>query len=332
MGDNMEEIKSTYNYEKLFYNADNLNLYLKEIGNTPKLSLEEENELGHRILKGDKEAVALLAKSNLRLVVSVAKQYFTYNCEFLDLIQEGNIGLMKAATRFDVTKGYRFSTYAVYYIKQSIKTSMLTKNDSVKILVPKHKQIFKYKKAEIKLMFLLNREPTIEEIAHEIGKTPKQTLELYKMQIDLLSLNSKIGSDEVELIDSISAPDDLDVSDIIILKELSNKIKKLFDKAKLSNKELTVLINRFGLNGEAPLSEEALGQQLGVRRESIRQTECRALMKIRTCKYIKNFFVYMDNPNQAKKNIEYLNEEYKKHSNCRKSYFKELTNTRINKK
>lgn len=303
--------------------TDSVDMYLQEINRRPLLSKEEERNLALKIAEGDNYAKEIFIESNLKLVVSIARRYLGRGLSFLDLIQEGNIGLMIAVERFDVTKENKFSTYASYWIKQSINIAINNKGRNIRIPVYMNKKISDYRKMITNLEARLNRHPTINEIIKESNLLIPEIVELHKLQNDTLSLNMLVGNteDEEELENFISLEQE-DIEDVTIKNIAQNEVIRLLEKCDLTTREMNVLIMRFGINNTIPLTLDEIGKKYNLSRERIRQIEAKALMKIRKSEYIELLAVYMQNPDKALENIEYFREKYKDSKYSKKSYYK----------
>ena len=283
-----------------YYTEDSIETYLKEMGSFPLLSRDEERKLARLISQGDKKAKDTFLKSNLRLVVSIARKYNYGTLPFLDLIQEGNIGLMKAIDKFDVDKGYKFSTYAVNWIRKSITSAIYNDGRNIRIPVDMYSKISAYRKIYGLLEARYNREPTIEEMALELNISIESALELNKIQRDTVSLYTLIGSDsdsENELLNFISSCEEGPES-VAINKNLSIELRKAMNNSTLTDKEINVIFLRFGLNDNNPRTLEEVGKIYGVTRERIRQIESKALRKLRRNIDIKNMRIYIDDSAQ----------------------------------
>lgn len=259
---------------------DPVRLYFKDIGRVPLLSAEEEIELAIRINNGDEYARNKLCESNLRLVVSVARRYLNRGVSFLDLIQEGNIGLMKAVEKFDHTKGYKFSTYATWWIRQAVTRAIADQGRTIRIPVHMVETINKYSRVKRQLFQDLGREPSNEEIAKELGVTIEKVEEIIKISQDPISLETPIGEEEDSHLVDFIADNKMKSSEAIIDDEMLRiEIEKVLDT--LSERERRVLTLRFGLEDGIPKTLEEVGKEFNVTRERIRQIEAKALKKIR---------------------------------------------------
>lgn len=232
----------------LEYISDDVKTYLKEI-NKPLLSTEEERELAWRILEGDSKAKNTLIERNLKLVVYIAKKYIGMGLHILDLIQEGNLGLMIAVDRFDVTKGYKFSTYAFYWIRMAIMRAISEKARNIRISEYSVIMVNKYRQAFSQLQKEQSREPTIEEIANELDLSIEKVTKFYNLQHDTVSLNSLlVDNDDAELEDFITSSEQTPEEKIMELS-LQTKVRELLKKCELSDREIKVLKLRNGFNG-----------------------------------------------------------------------------------
>ena len=271
---------------------DPVRMYLKEIGKISLLSLDEELELSKRIEEGDEEAKKRLAESNLRLVVSIAKRYVGRNLSFLDLIQEGNIGLMKAVDKFDSSKGYKFSTYATWWIRQAITRAIADQAKTIRVPVHMVETINKLKKVQRQLTLELNREPTEKELAQKLHITEDKVREIIQISLDPLSLETPIGEEEdSHLGDFVSDKNNLTPEEYAINEVLKDEIQEVL--LTLTEREEQVLKLRFGLVDGTCRTLEEVGTIFGVTRERIRQIEAKALRKLR-------------HPSRSKKLKDYL--------------------------
>lgn len=259
---------------------DPVKLYLKEIGKYPLLTMEEEVSLAKKIEAGDIMAMQHLAESNLRLVVSIAKKYIGRGMSFLDLIQEGNLGLMKAVEKFDYKKGYKFSTYATWWIRQAITRSISDQSRTIRIPVHMSEVINKTYRVSRSLLQELGREPKEEEIAEAMNLTVEKVRDVLKISSDPISLDTPIGEEEdSHLGDFIKDESIMGPEDAASYLALQEQISKLLDT--LTPREKRVLILRFGLEDGRTRTLEEVGKEFDVTRERIRQIEAKALRKLR---------------------------------------------------
>ncbi len=259
---------------------DPVRMYLKEIGRVPLLSAEDEVGLAKRIEKGDEEAKRRLAEANLRLVVSIAKRYVGRGMLFLDLIQEGNMGLIKAVEKFDHDKGFKFSTYATWWIRQAITRAIADQARTIRIPVHMVETINKLIRVSRQLLQELGREPTPEEIATEMELSTEKVREIMKIAQEPVSLETPIGEeDDSHLGDFIEDQEALAPSDAAAYELLKEQLEDVLDT--LTEREENVLRLRFGLDDGRTRTLEEVGKVFGVTRERIRQIEAKALRKLR---------------------------------------------------
>ena len=259
---------------------DPVRMYLKEIGQIKLLSLDEELKLADRIMEGDKEAKRTLAESNLRLVVSIAKRYVGRGMLFLDLIQEGNIGLMKAVEKFDVSKGYKFSTYATWWIRQAITRAIADQARTIRVPVHMVETINKLARVHRQLTLELNREPSEEEISKKMNLPVERVREILKISQEPVSLETPIGEeDDSHLGDFIKDEHNMSPEDYATNELLKQEIGEVL--LTLTEREEKVIKLRFGLEDGKSRTLEEVGQMFGVTRERIRQIEAKALRKLR---------------------------------------------------
>ena len=259
---------------------DPVKVYLKDIGRVPLLSPEEEIELAIRIQNGDSEAKEILTKANLRLVVSIAKKYVGRGMMFLDLIQEGNLGLIKAVDKFDHSKGFKFSTYATWWIRQSITRAIADQGRTIRIPVHMVETINKVKKASNMLLHRDGKEPTPEDIAKELGLPVEKVRDILRISQEPVSLETPIGEEEdSHLGDFIPDEEALSPADAAAMTFLKTKVNEVLGT--LTQREAEVLKLRYGLGGGRAQTLEEVGKVFNVTRERIRQIEAKALRKLR---------------------------------------------------
>ncbi|XMT17106.1 RNA polymerase sigma factor RpoD [Candidatus Saccharibacteria bacterium oral taxon 488] len=275
---------------------DSVRLYLREIGKIPLLSSDEEMELARRIIEGDKKAKDKMAEANMRLVVSIAKRYSGRGLDFLDLIQEGNTGLLRAVEKFDPDKGFKFSTYATWWIRQAITRAIADQARTIRIPVHMIETINKLVRTQRRLTQELNREPTMEELSKEMDMEPEKIEYINKIRQETSSLDAGIGRDGDEedsvLGDFIEDEDTISPEESATNQLLKEKVAEVLSS--LSDREQKIVRMRFGLdNGGKSHTLEEVGQQFAVTRERIRQIEAKALAKLRKHKDAKKLYEYL---------------------------------------
>lgn len=272
--------------------TDPIREYLKEIGSIPLLTQEQEQDLAKRKSEGDAEAGKKLVEANLRLVVSIAKRYTGRGMSFLDLVQEGNIGLMKAVEKFDYTKGYRLSTYATWWVKQSVTRALADQSRTIRLPVHMVEAVNRIRKAQRALAVKLGREPSNEEIGKEVGMPEKRVTELMQSSGDTVSLETPVGDEDGSnlgdfVADDSNASTEEKAESVFLREEIEQMLQGL------NPREREVIILRFGLESGHPLTLEEVGKRFKVTRERIRQIETAALRKLR-------------NPSRSKKIRDFL--------------------------
>lgn len=274
---------------------DSVRLYLREIGKIPLLTPEEEAELAQRIVKGDKKAKDKMVESNMRLVVSIAKRYGGRGLDFLDLIQEGNTGLLRAVEKFDPDKGFKFSTYATWWVRQAITRAIADQARTIRIPVHMVETINKVLRTTRKLTSELNREPTNEEIAKALDMEPEKVDYVMRIKQDIASLDASVGrdgDDEDSVLGDFVEDEERDspedsAANQILKEQLSEII------ATLTDREQKIIRLRFGIGGGRPHTLEEVGNEFDVTRERIRQIEAKALSKLRKNKETRKLHEYL---------------------------------------
>ena len=272
---------------------DSIRMYLKEIGKIPLLSADDEKDLASRMAEGDESAKDVLVESNLRLVVSIAKKYMNRGLSLLDLIQEGNIGLIKAVDKFDYTKGFKFSTYATWWIRQAITRAIADQARTIRIPVHMVETINKLTRIQRQLVQELGREPDVNELAEKMELSPEKIREIQRISQDPVSIDKPVGEEEdSHLVDFISSDETLspdeEVARVLLKEELVNVLSVLSDR------EAKVIKLRFGLDDGRQRTLEEVGKTLGVTRERIRQIEAKAIRKLGRSSVSKRLEGYAD--------------------------------------
>ena len=275
---------------------DSVRLYLREIGKIPLLSAEEEMDLARRIVEGDKKAKDKMAEANMRLVVSIAKRYSGRGLDFLDLIQEGNTGLLRAVEKFDPDKGFKFSTSATWWIRQAITRAIADQARTIRIPVHMVETINKLLRTQRRMTQELNREPTIEELSKELDMEPEKIEYVIKIKQDISSLDAGVGrdgeDDDSVLQDFIVDEDTVSPEDSASNQLLKEQVQEILSS--LSDREQKIVRMRFGLDNGKNHTLEEVGQEFAVTRERIRQIEAKALAKLRKHKDAKKLYEYLD--------------------------------------
>ncbi len=275
---------------------DSVRLYLHEIGKIPLLTAEEEIDLAMKIREGNQRAKDKMAEANMRLVVSIAKRYTGRGLDFLDLIQEGNTGLLRAVEKFDPDKGFKFSTYATWWIRQAITRAIADQARTIRIPVHMVETINKLLRTQRRMTQQLNREPTMEELSKELEMEPEKIEYIMKIKQDISSLDAAVGRDGEEddsvLGDFIEDEDTATPEESATSELLREQISSILST--LSDREQKIVRMRFGLDGGKTHTLEEVGQEFAVTRERIRQIEAKALAKLRKHKDSKKLYEYLD--------------------------------------
>lgn len=274
---------------------DSVRLYLREIGKIPLLNAEEELALAQRVVAGDKKAKDKMAEANMRLVVSIAKRYSGRGLDFLDLIQEGNTGLLRAVEKFDPDKGFKFSTYATWWIRQAITRAIADQARTIRIPVHMVETINKLLRTQRRMTQELNREPTIEELGKELEMEPEKVEYVMKIKQDITSLDAGVGRDgddeDSVLRDFIEDEDSATPEESAASQLLKEQVQAILST--LSDREQKIIKMRFGLETGKSHTLEEVGQEFAVTRERIRQIEAKALAKLRKHKDSKKLHDYL---------------------------------------
>lgn len=274
---------------------DSVRLYLREIGKIPLLNAEEELALAKRVIDGDKKAKDKMAEANMRLVVSIAKRYSGRGLDFLDLIQEGNTGLLRAVEKFDPDKGFKFSTYATWWIRQAITRAIADQARVIRIPVHMVETINKLLRTQRRMTQELNREPSIEELAKELEMEPEKVEYVIKIKQDIQSLDAGVGRDGEDedsvLQDFIEDEDSATPEESATSQLLKEQVREVLSS--LSDREQKIVRMRFGLDNGKSHTLEEVGQEFAVTRERIRQIEAKALAKLRKHKDAKKLHEYI---------------------------------------
>ena len=274
---------------------DSVRLYLREIGKIPLLNAEEELALAQKVVAGDKKAKDQMAEANMRLVVSIAKRYSGRGLDFLDLIQEGNTGLLRAVEKFDPDKGFKFSTYATWWIRQAITRAIADQARTIRIPVHMVETINKLLRTQRRMTQDLNREPTIEELAKELEMEPEKVEYVMKIKQDIHSLDAGVGRDgddeDSVLGDFIEDEDAASPEDSAANQLLKEQVQDILSV--LTEREQKIVKMRFGLEDGKSHTLEEVGQEFAVTRERIRQIEAKALTKLRKHKDAKKLYEYL---------------------------------------
>jgi RNA polymerase primary sigma factor len=291
--EDLANLDLSVNYDEIA--DDSVKLYLREIGKIPLLTPEEEQELAQKVVAGDKRAKDRMVESNMRLVVSIAKRYSGRGLDFLDLIQEGNTGLLRAVEKFDPDKGFKFSTYATWWIRQAITRAIADQARTIRIPVHMVETINKVLRTQRRLTQELNREPSIDEVAKEMEMEPEKIEYVMKIKQDIASLDASIGRDgedeDSALGDFIEDEERTSPEDAAANQLLKEQIASILSV--LSEREQKIIKMRFGIGGGKSHTLEEVGVEFSVTRERIRQIEAKALAKLRKHKDTKKLHEYL---------------------------------------
>ncbi len=289
-----EELEITVDNVDAFAD-DSVRLYLREIGKVSLLTAEEEQELAKKVIAGDKKAKDRMVEANMRLVVSIAKRYTGRGLDFLDLIQEGNTGLLRAVEKFDPDKGFKFATYATWWIRQAITRAIADQARTIRIPVHMVETINKILRTSRKMTQELNREPTIEELAKEMDMEPEKVENALRIKQDIASLDQSVGRDgddeDSVLGDFVEDEERVSPEDSAANQLLKEQLASIL--ATLSDREQKIIKLRFGIGGGRPHTLEEVGAEFSVTRERIRQIEAKALSKLRKHKDTKKLHEYL---------------------------------------
>jgi RNA polymerase nonessential primary-like sigma factor len=260
--------------------SDPTQLYLKEIGNSPLLNPEEEVHYARLSRKGDLKARNYMIECNLRLVVKIARRYLNRGLSLLDLIEEGNLGLMRAVEKFDPERGFRFSTYATWWIRQNIERAIMNQTRTIRLPIHVIKELNIYLRKSREIAQALDHEPTYEEIASALNISSDSVNKLLKLNEKTLSIDSPLGEEsEKPLIDALAADEEIDPTEELAQEYIENQLYKIMEQ--LSDKQQSILSQRFGLKGYEEATLEEVGQEVGLTRERVRQIQVEALKQLK---------------------------------------------------
>ena len=302
------------------FSSDIVRAYMQEIAKIPLLTFEEEQELGRRVQKGDKEAKDKFVEANLRLVVSIAKRYLGRGLSFIDLIQEGNLGLIKGVEMFDPDKGNKFSTYATWWIRQAVTRAIADKGRTIRLPVHLVEKVSEYRRVKADLASKIGREPTPEEMAKELNTTVAKVNDYRRYLEEPVSLNMQIGEDRDSELGEFIPDDNTDTEKDVLQGTLKEEIYKCFDSLNLDDRSRNIIIMRFGLESGKPMTLEEVGAIYNVTRERIRQIESKTLRKMRKNKKVAiALAAYTDDPDKNIGNVPKMQREEMKLGNTTKS-------------
>lgn len=287
---------------------DSLQLYLKELGRYPLLSREEEIEIGRRIKQGDKNAITEMSNHNLRLVIPVAKMYVGRGLDFLDLIQEGNVGLVTAASKFDVDKGFKFSTYSRWWIRQSITRALAEKSRTIRVPVYIHEQLNRYNKDIALLEREMGHEPTVLEIANKLEMTVEEVNNLKQVGEEPISIYLPMGEKEDGYLIELLKDEKMNTEGDCVDSYMVSDVKRLLEEVNLTDRQRDIIRKRFGIGYDRKITLREIGKEKNLTHERIRQIEVKALNDIRKSRKVNSFAFYLDEPDEALENLKILRE------------------------
>jgi RNA polymerase primary sigma factor len=298
------------NIQKKSFDTDAMNLYIQDMYGEELLSAEEEVELAKKVANGDMEARELFIRKNLRLVINIASEYTGKGLPMLDLIQEGNIGLMVAVDKFDPSLGYRFSSYATWWIRNNISRSLKNNGRNIRISFNMHNKIYIYNKTVKDLQDKLNRNPTIDEIMQESNLSKEQIILIKENEHDTISINRSFADNDDSTMEKYIVSPEPTPDELVKKEDLHNKIIQLLSKCNLKQQEIEVLILRYGLVSGEPISQIAISKMFNLTKQRISQIEKKAIKKIRMSSYTNDLLIYAQNEEQAELKLEKYRKEY----------------------
>lgn len=298
------------NIQKKSFDTDAMNLYIQDMYGEELLSAEEEVELAKKVANGDMEARELFIRKNLRLVINIASEYTGKGLPMLDLIQEGNIGLMVAVDKFDPSLGYRFSSYATWWIRNKISRSLKNNGRNIRISFNMHNKIYIYNKTVKDLQDKLNRNPTIDEIMQKSNLSKEQIILIKENEHDTISINRSFADNDDSTMEKYIVSPEPTPDELVKKEDLRNKIIELLSKCNLKQQEIEVLILRYGLVSGEPNTLINLAKMFNLTKQRISQIEEKAIKKIRMSSYTNDLLIYAQNEEQAELNLEKYRKEY----------------------
>lgn len=298
------------NIQKKSFDTDAMNLYIQDMYGEELLSAEEEVELAKKVANGDMEARELFIRKNLRLVINIASEYTGKGLPMLDLIQEGNIGLMVAVDKFDPSLGYRFSSYATWWIRNKISRSLKNNGRNIRISFNMHNKIYIYNKTVKDLQDKLNRNPTIDEIMQKSNLSKEQIILIKENEHDTISINRSFSDNDDSTMEKYIVSPEPTPDELVKKEDLRNKIIELLSKCNLKQQEIEVLILRYGLVSGEPNTLINLAKMFNLTKQRISQIEEKAIKKIRMSSYTNDLLIYAQNEEQAELNLEKYRKEY----------------------